>query len=67
MHTYRNEFEKGRPWTVGFKDELGLHPIKRFSDERDAVALVNYLNGGGSPLTLSENGWEEFKKDPDDE
>jgi hypothetical protein len=66
MHTYRNEVVGERPWTVGFKDEDGFHPINRFSNEKDAVALVNHLNGG-APLALSEAGLAEFEKDVDDD
>jgi hypothetical protein len=51
-------------WASRTRD--GFHPIKRFSNEKDAVALVNHLNGG-APLALSEAGLAEFEMDVDDD
>jgi hypothetical protein len=68
MQTYRNEGYDDEPqWSVIFRGGDGcFQSIKTFSDEKDAVALVNHLNGGGLALALSDQGWEEFKKSCDE-
>lgn len=46
MHVYRLNRED-RLWTVGYFEPDGKwHPLRDYDNERAAMRLTNYLNGG---------------------
>jgi hypothetical protein len=57
MHTYRKA-KAEKLWTVGYfvDDEGKSHwePLKDFPQEHQAIAFINYLNGGEARLETAK-------------